>query len=82
MTDEQVGAMVAWYSYICRSELGGDWFTIQSLGFDAETEDMVAGEIGFYHRHGRLPEWAVMIERVDVVDGVLVYVYADRGVLM
>lgn len=37
-----------------------------------------AAEIAYYEEHGKLPEWACIIERIEDVGGNLLYIHHDR----
>lgn len=38
-----------------------------------------AAEEMYFYQHGKLPEWAVYIERVETVNGSHIFIHRDRN---
>lgn len=71
---------IIYYSMMCDSLFGGTAMTIDSIEVYSESEKQSAkAEIAYYHAKGELPLWAMVIERVEVVDGSRIFIHRDRG---
>lgn len=79
MTPEQLNSEIAWYAFVGRDQHPDTKTTIYSIdAYTDEQKDMALAEIAYYYERGKLPFWASMIERVDVVDGNRVFIHADK----
>jgi hypothetical protein len=67
------------YFEICAEEYPDTFQSCTTAQASPAQQYSAAAECAYYLKHGALPEWAYVIEKVENYDGNLLFIWADLG---